>query len=492
MMNITSVNELYKQVKPKIKLSEDLYSDKGLLLGEGVDLLKWHETGKPEVEKIYFTDDKRPQHFGCFGTTGCGKTSFAAHCIKHDILKKRNLLILEPKGDFDLLSHVIEAAIAADRLEELLFVSPIYPEYSLKINLLEFYKMPDELIDHVAGSVRAKEPYFVNVAYEISTAIILGLIALAKARGQNPKITFLEVKKYCDQRSLQDLLRSMEYISSSTDPGIKGLIEDVKLTISQIIQSPQDFFAKVSSSLRTILTAMSTSTAGQIFGKVTGNEFIRRIENGEGVILFCNTGALLARRPAQIIPRVLVSMVQACMGRLLHQGKRFEPPLCLYLDEAHNVLYYGIQEIFNKGRAANLWIHFYTQSFAQVVKEIGEDEARAIVDNISTWAYMRVNSPESTARIEQASPEVTKTSYTSFFESGEFVPTLRENNVKLITSDKVESLANRMYYLKMDGKYYIAKTPNLSDPAIKIQPPPDYQIRDDGKILEEFINEAIN
>ncbi len=43
--------------------------------------------------------------------------------------------------------------------------------------------MPDELIDHVAGSVRAKEQYYINVAYEVSTAIVLGLIAIAKARG---------------------------------------------------------------------------------------------------------------------------------------------------------------------------------------------------------------------------------------------------------------------------------------------------------------------
>ncbi len=488
----TEIIKVCEKVRSKARVDYNaVRNGKGLFLGRGVDLQKWYETYKPEEEDIYFPDSLRAQHFGCFGTTGCGKTSFAAHCIKHDILSGRNLLILDPKGDFDLLAHVVEAAILANRLEDILFVSPLYPEYSLKINLLEFFKMPDELIDHVAGSVRAKEQYYINVAYEVSTAIVLGLIAIAKARGVKPKITFTEVKKYCDQHSLNDLLKSMEYISSSTDHSIKDIVEDVKLTISQIVQGPQDFFAKVSSSLRTILTAMATSTTGKIFGKATGNEFIRRIEEGKGAILFCNTGALLARRPAQIIPRILISMVQACMGRLLHDGRRFEPPLCLYLDEGHNVLYYGIQEIFNKGRAANLWIHFFTQSFAQVIKELGEDESRAIVDNISTWMFMRVNSPESTARIEQASPEINTTTYTSFFDSGEFVPTLRESKAKLITSDKVEALPDRMFYLKLKGRYYIATTPEVALPMIKIIPP-EGQIKDDKQFLEGFIGEAIN
>jgi hypothetical protein len=41
-------------------------------------------------------------------------------------------------------------------------------------------------------------------------------------------------------------------------------------------------------------------------------------------------------------------MVQSFVGRVFSSGRRVNPPLCLYIDECQNVLYYGIEDLFAK------------------------------------------------------------------------------------------------------------------------------------------------
>ncbi len=76
----------------------------------------------------------------------------------------------------------------------------------------------------------------------------------------------------------------------------------------------------MSSSLRTVLTALSVGSVGKVIGKADANPFIEMLERGKRVILVIQTGSLLTRRTAHIIARVLLSMVQSFVGRVLAGG----------------------------------------------------------------------------------------------------------------------------------------------------------------------------
>jgi len=314
---------------------------------------------------------ERAGHFGCFGTTRIGKTRLLMHLISQDIRGGRNVVVIDPKGDADLFSMVVESAALAGRLDDLLLVTPIYPELSVRIDPLAYYYMQDELVDHVISGIKAKDEFFINVASEITTVIVQGMIALAWAKGEKPRLCFNDIKQRSTRETLEKFGSTVSYIRDHPDGKVSSAAREVCDNIGQIVTSPPDFFAKVSSSLRTTLTALTSSTTGMIIGKAQTNEFVKRFEEGKGVILICNTGSLLARRTAHIIGRVLLSMVQSTVGRFFTHGKKLNPPLCLYLDEGHNVLYKGIQELFNKSGGAGVWIHFFTQSVAQIEDEVG-------------------------------------------------------------------------------------------------------------------------
>ena len=425
-----------------------------IIVGHGVDLSNIHK----EID-ITIPDSNRNGHFGCFGTTRVGKTKLIEHIVEQDIHKGLNIVVIDPKGDIELFSRVVQAAAEAGRLEEVMFLSPIYTDYSIMLDPLAYYYMEDELVDHVISGIKAKEDYFIAIAYEVTQAVIAGLSIKAKNKKKKLNINFYEIKERSDWENLRKFKEDIAKIQGS---------QEVVASIDQILNSPPDFFSKVSSSLRTTLSALTSGSTGKIIGKSYVNEFIKRFEEEKGVILFCNTGSMLARRTAHIIGRVLISMIQSMLGRFYASGRKLDPPLSLHIDEGHNMLYKGIEELFNKGGAANVYVHFYTQSIAQMEDEIGKEATRSIIDNINTWVYMLVNHPETAKFIELSSPKIKKFQPVLSFGGG---ITVRETEDNLILAHNVMSLPKRHFYMRSYGKLYRGITKNLDPPYVKIRFP---------------------
>ncbi|MEW6377560.1 MAG: TraM recognition domain-containing protein [Thermodesulfobacteriota bacterium] len=401
--------------------------------------------GKQIGSRITGLGTNRNGHFGCFGTTRTGKTKIIENIVEQDILKGLNVVVIDPKGDVELFSRVVQASAEAGRLEEVMFLSPIYTEYSIMLDPLAYYYMEDELVDHVISGIKAREDYFIAIAYEVTQAVIAGLALQAKRNGGRLNINFYDVKERSDWHNLRKFKDSLHGLSGS---------EEVITSIEQILNSPPDFFSKVSSSLRTTLSALTSGSTGRIIGKSLVNEFVRRFEEERGVILFCNTGSMLARRTAHIIGRVLISMIQSMLGR--------------FIDEGHNMLYKGIEELFNKGGAANVYVHFYTQSIAQIEEEVGSEAARSIIDNINTWVYMLVNHPETARFIELSSPKVKKFQPILSFGGGITVREMEENR---ILAQNVLRLPKRHFYMRSYGKIYRGITQEVEPSYVRVEFP---------------------
>jgi len=424
------------------------------VIGHGVELSNIHK----EID-IVIPDRDRNGHFGCFGTTRTGKTKLIESIVEQDISKGLNVVVIDPKGDIELFSRVVQASAESGRLEEVMFLSPIYTDYSIMLDPLAYYYMEDELVDHVISGIRAREDYFIAIAYEVTQAVIAGLSLKAKQKGLRLNTNFDEIKRRSDWHNLKAFMEELRHINGS---------DEIVTSIEQILNSPPDFFSKVSSSLRTTLSALTSGSTGKIIGKSLVNEFVKRFEEAKGVILFCNTGSMLARRTAHIIGRVLISMIQSMLGRFYASGRRLEPPLSIHIDEGHNMLYKGIEELFNKGGAANVYVHFYTQSIAQIEEEVGNEAARSIVDNINNWVYMLVNHPETARFIEQSSPKVKKFQPILSFGGGITVREIEENR---ITAQNVLRLPKRHFYMRSYGKLYRGITKEVEPTYVKIEFP---------------------
>lgn len=445
---------------------------KGLYLGKVVNLKGLLPGQVRSPFDFYLPLNDRSSHFGCMGTTGTGKTYLIRCIIEQDILAGHSVVVIDPKGDDKLCGAIVSAAAKAGRLHELMLINPIFPQFSLKIDPLAYSYLTDERVEHVISGIKAKEEYFINIAQEVTSAIVGGLEAMQKAsQNSSIKINFNEIKKWTSYHSLKQFAESLKYLQDHPDENVRYLAEETIASIEQILTSPVEFFSKVSSSLRTVLSALSTSTTGKIIGRATQNEFVKKFEQGERVILLFQTGSMLTRRTSQIMSKVLLSMIQSMVGRFYASQRKINPPLSIHLDEGHNSIYKGVQELFNKARGANVWLHFYTQSISQMIEEVGKEVTQSILDNINTFLFMRVNHEETAAYVEESTPLKKYQQSIISMSAGKLSISLRENEQRTVLKEKVLALPNQWYYLRHSGNIYKGKVPTLPDTDVTVKTP---------------------
>jgi len=444
---------LSKQRKTEFNVSDIQKENELVTLGMG------YRIGHPEkLIKLNLSNQNRTGHTFCFGSTRIGKTRLIESMIEQDIEQGNSVVLFDPKGDIDILEKIVQVAMENNRIEDLFFINPIYPAISNKIDPLSHYYMPEEIVSHVVSGIKAKEEFFINVAYETTLAIVMSLIEKDKEQKrkliekgmlkpedeEHTKLNFDDIRKRITLENLKGLADELTDNKSQR-------AKETLVTLQQIIKSPQDYFAKVSSSLRTVLTALSTGSTGDIIGTIHANKFIERLNQGKKVILVAQTGSMLTRKTASTISRVLISMLQSFIGRLYASGKTLDNPLAIYMDEASNLMYLGIEDMFSKAGGANIMIHAFTQSISDLEAEVGKPFARKILDNTNTKIFMRVNDPDTAKYVSNYSGNEKR--YSSILSLGGGI-TVREVEEPLVVPDELTTLQKREFYLfTYEGKY---------------------------------------
>ena len=413
----------------------------GAAIGEGVALLRGPGAGPAPIT---VPDSDREGHIFTMGATRSGKTRLAEAMIEHDIRAGRSILWIDPKGDNAIFSKIVAAAREAGREDDLLFFSPVHPRYSVRIDPLSHYFMPEEVVNHVVSGVRVREEFYFNVAYEVTLVVVQGLMLISRSLGERPEFTFRRIKENIGYRELEGLRAQVADIDGPE-------AEEILTSLDQILSSPQDYFSKVSSSLRAVITSLSSGSVGEIIGKDTSNRFIERLEAGRRVILVVQTGSLLTRKTAHIMARVLLSMVQSFVGRVLASHRRIDPPLAVYADEASNVLYFGIDDLFSKAGGAGVWLHMLTQSRQDLVAELGPAYAGKILDNANTRIVFRVNDPDTAAWASRMAGTEKRFSPVMSLGGGLSV---RETEESRVPAERFLRLGRREFYaFTFDGIY---------------------------------------
>ncbi|GAB5047572.1 type IV secretory system conjugative DNA transfer family protein [Thermodesulfovibrio sp. TK110] len=417
----------------------------------------------PEKQKtiIKIPDSHRKGHMWCFGTTRAGKTRSIEAMVEQDIRKNYSVVVIDPKCDIKLFSKIVQVAFEENRYEDLIFVTPIFPEYSAVIDPLAYYYMPEELVSHIISGVPVDDPFFYKVAFEISMVLVQSLLIKAKAENRKHNFNINEIKDRMSKEDLAELLKEIEMIDL---PEAK----DVAKNLKKIVSSPQEYYSKISTSLRVALMQLSSGNIGKIVGKADENRFIKRLEEGKRVILVAHLGAMLTEDAAKVLGKVIVSMIKTFVGRVFLSGLQVDPPLAVYIDEAQNVLYYGIEDLFAKAGGAGVWVHAFNQSVNQIFKEVGRDFGRSILDNANTKIFMRV-------------PDIDTAEYAAkhFGTIRRFSPAISPDG-SIINKDveeplvKPEQILNlqprRFYMMTYTGQYY-GKTIDVDDTYIEIQFP---------------------
>jgi type IV secretory pathway TraG/TraD family ATPase VirD4 len=426
-------------------------------IGHGVPL----DDLKGAIRKIGIADKNRIGHLGCFGTTRIGKSKLIEHMVTQDITKGYSVVVVDPKGDLELFSKIVQTAFDTGREKELCLINPVYPEFSATINPLAYYYSPEEIVNHVVSGVQARDAYFHNVAYETTLMIVLSLLALRERGKSDIRINFAEISRRCGAEQIEELTAAL---AKMKDPGAQEIVN----IANKILQAKEEFFGKVTSSLRTVLTALSIGNMGKIIGHARTNQFIQRLENGRPVILVVQTSSMLSGTVANMIARILISMIQSFIGRRFASGKKIDPPMAIYIDEFSNVCYIGIEDLFNKAGGAGAMVSVFTQSLSDINAAIGEQMARKILDNLNTKIFMRVNDPLTARYVSESSG--TRKKYDPFLQLGGGI-TMRCAEESAVLAEDVLFLNKRLFYMFGIQGRYKGKTAMVNLAKIKVEYP---------------------
>ena len=341
------------------------------------------EGGKSPIE---IPDSWRCGHVLVTGSTRSGKSRLAENLIEQDIRKGYSLLIIDPKIDQQLSNKVIQVACSTSRQDDLMFITPLFPELSSTLNPLSHWFTSEEIVAHViSGLEQTKEPFFRHVAKNITSSVIEGLNLLAQFQGKSrANFTFQMIADYSTRQGLQGLLAELSYLTVS--PSVEKLIKQIEQTLA----TGDEYFGKTSMSLQNVLNDLTNGNVGHLLSQGFENKFLNRMEKDKGVILVCQTGNLVIGEAAQTLAKVILSMTLKYVGRVMASArKKMIIPLCVHLDEAQSLLFPGFDEAYSKVGASNTWITSYIQDSAQVRAKMGPDTAQAILANHNTKIFLR-------------------------------------------------------------------------------------------------------
>lgn len=431
-----------------------------LLLGIGTKI-KTREKPFP----IYLPNSHRSGHLLCAATTRCGKTRLAEWMMELDIRAGRSVVFLDPKGDLDALNKVYQIAKECDRLDDFMLVTPIWPEFSAKIDPLQHYRMPEELVNHITSGVAdgKGDAFFQNVAYEIALAITLSKLLIARSSGNSTaRFSLMEVMQAVDQEALKGLRNQIYLINTPESRQLQSML-------NKIIESPPDYFSKISSSLRVAMVELCAGNIGQIIGTTKENRFINRLEQGKQVIMVVQLGAMITQKAALTVGKLIISMINSLCGRFYSNGRRLTPELCLYVDEAQNVLTMGIENLLSKAGGAGIFCHLFVQSINQIYSVMGRDAGNSILSNLNTKLFMRV--PDSETASYVCKHFGTKKVYSAMMQMNSSDATIREVDEDLLTPDNVLNLKPQQFYMLTYNGNYQGVTAPVKGAYVKIKFP---------------------
>jgi len=276
---------MFKTIREKIR---KIRGKKNItILGEGVRILP--KRGPRQTLSI--NDAIRTGHLWGFGTTRSGKTKMISSMVEQDIRKGYSVAIIDPKGDHELFENTVQVAFEENRAEDLILVTPVFPDYSAVIDPLSHHYMIEELVGHIVSGVSVgKEPYFADVAYEISLLVVQAFDILARFEGRPLSFNLRDVKNNISRSSLEVLL---EQVSAIHDPKLRKDTEHLIKDLTRVLQNPPDYFNKISNSLAVALQELTSGNVGKIIGKADENRFIKRLETGKRVIMIVQLGSML-------------------------------------------------------------------------------------------------------------------------------------------------------------------------------------------------------
>jgi conjugative coupling factor TraD (SXT/TOL subfamily) len=370
---------------------------------------------------------ERASHLLVLGLPGVGKTRFAELVISQDIRRGDVVIVLDPKGDADLLRRMYCEAKIAGREKDFMVFHLGFPAVSCRYNPIGNFTRVTEVANRISNQLpgSGESAAFKEFGWQFVNSIAIALVAMGekpdyqKMRFYITKMDLL-LERYLDywlptidnkynqwvDKYINDKLSAKKSIAR-----FKALIEYVEE--HQLKQNPifddlyyacrydQQYYSKITASLGPLLKKLTTGKSAELLSpNESDTEDLRPILDWLEVIrckkiVYVGLDALSDPVVASAVGNSMFSDLVSVAGRLykfgLNEGSKEPlPRVCLHSDEFNEIIGDEFIPLLNKARGAGFTVTAYTQTWSDVEARLKSSaKAGQVAGNIGTTVMFR-------------------------------------------------------------------------------------------------------
>ncbi len=404
-----------------------------------------HGVGLHEHD-VWMNLDERVGHTLVLGTTRVGKTRLAELLIAQDIRRGDVVIVIDPKGDADLLKRVCTEAAAAGRASELLIFHLGFPELSARYNAIGRFSRITEVATRIANQLptQGNSAAFKEFAWRFVNIIARALVAL----GERPD--FESIRRYINDIEPLFIRYARYYLANSGEEDWQEAVEELANKVStrnvphamrgrqndavglyqylqkQSIYEPvleglmstfkydRSYFDKIVSSVGPLLEKLCSGTVAELLSPQQGDE--RPVLDWMNVvrrsgIVYVGLDALSDTTVAGAVGNAMFADLVSVAGHLykhgLGDGSDTVPTISLHADEFNELIGDEFVPLLNKAGGAGFQVTAYTQTWSDVEARLGDSaKAGQVAGNFNSLIMMRVKEPATAEMLTLQLPTV--------------------------------------------------------------------------------------
>ncbi len=299
---------------------------------------------------------ERASHLVVVGLPGMGKTRFAEILIGQDIRRGDVVIVLDPKGDAELLKRIVIEAQIAGREQDLLVFHLGFPQASCRYNPIGNFTRVTEVANRISNQLPSSgdSAAFKDFGWQFINSMAMALVSMGeKPDYQKLKfyITKMDVllEKYLNFWLPLAAPDSEHWIANHIQKNIRGkkIVSRLDAMIAYVqahalihnsvfddlhhaCKYDKEYFSKITASLGPLLKKLTTGKAAELLSPDYENtqdprpilDWLQVIRNKQ--IVYVGLDALTDREVATAVGNAMFSDLVSVAGRLykfgLHDG----------------------------------------------------------------------------------------------------------------------------------------------------------------------------
>lgn len=328
------------------------------------------------------------EHTVIVGTTGVGKTQTMKLLITQIVEKQDAVIIIDPKGDRDLLDGVYRIAVQAGRKKDFQFFSLLHPNVSHSFDVFSDCMRADEIADRLqsviaeTGGAETSDPFLAFCWGIIHATAELMLVTKEK----------VTPKRLChalviNPSELYNIGETM-HNNSTSERERETLKEALSLYRARVLEHNQDHAAKMTSVLKPLLTVLGRGELGDMLSPEVARIQMTDIINNKRIV-YIYLASMTLQRAAATVGKLMVQQIVGHVGKEYGFSKKLNG-VHVFVDEFYSVAFPGYIEMLNKARAAGLNLYLGMQTSADIASALGKTGCEQVLGNTTNYICHRI------------------------------------------------------------------------------------------------------